>query len=223
MRSISRNCPECKGLNKFLSRVYFVHQKQTFFLYIYTHTHYFNIGETVHIGVETRRTRSSNVSRSDSRQWICTHPVDGAVYRTIPRPTSSRRDTRTCVYGQSQGVLWSNARGEKERDRYIYIKARFFRLDQNQQILPRNKRTPSLFIRSRDRTSFRTFHHRCVPSRRRNSSQTFRKILWNIQFSYFYLNLEKSYNIYKIIFYINIIYFITFSFVNNSLKSILKI
>lgn len=62
-----------------------------------------------------------------------------------------------------------------------------------------------------------------APSRRRNSSQTFRKILWNIQFSYFYLNLEKSYNIYKIIFYINIIYFITFSFVNNSLKSILKI
>lgn len=205
------------------TRIFRSSKTNILFIYTHTHTHYFNIGEIVHIGVETRRTRSSNVSRSDSRQWICTHPVDGAVYRTIPRPTSSRRDTRTCVYGQSQGVLWSNARGEKERDRYIYIKARFFRLDQNQQILPRNKRTSSLFIRSRDRTSFRAFHHRCVPSRRRNSSQTFRKILWNIQFSYFYLNLEKSYNIYKIIFYINIIYFITFSFVNNSLKSILKI
>lgn len=103
------------------TRIFRSSKTNILFIYTHTHTHYFNIGEIVHIGVETRRTRSSNVSRSDSRQWICTHPVDGAVYRTIPRPTSSRRDTRTCVYGQSQGVLWSNARGEKERDRYIYI------------------------------------------------------------------------------------------------------
>lgn len=130
---------------------------------------------------------------------------------------------RACTDRAKECSDRTHAERKREIDIYIYIKARFFRLDQNQQILPRNKRTPSLFIRSRDRTSFRTFHHRCVPSRRRNSSQTFRKILWNIQFSYFYLNLEKSYNIYKIIFYINIIYFITFSFVNNFVKSILKI
>lgn len=207
------------------TRIFRSSKTNVLFIYIHTHTHYFNIGETVHIGVETRRTRSSNVSRSDSRQWICTHPVDGAVYRTIPRPTSSRRDTRTCVYGQSQGVLWSNARGEKERDRYIYIYKSSLFSPRSESTNPPAEQTHAEPIYTFERSNVLPCFPPPMraPSRRRNSSQTFRKILWNIQFSYFYLNLEKSYNIYKIIFYINIIYFITFSFVNNSLKSILKI
>lgn len=184
------------------TRVFRSSKTSVLFIYVYTISIGDTvIGETVHIGVETRRMRSSNVSRSDSRQWICAHPVDGAVYRTIP--TSSRRDTRTCVYGQSQGVLWSNAsRREEKIYIYIYKLAFFASIRINKSSRGINALRAYLYVREIERIStvLPCFPPRALPLRSQTSGKS----------SEIFINLKESYNIYKIIFYSKI-YFIIFS------------
>lgn len=170
---------------------------KTSVLFIYIYIHYFDIGETVHIGVETRRTRSSNVSRSDSRQWICAHPVDETVYRTIP--TSSRRDTRTCVYGQSQGVLWSNA-SRREEKIYIYVSSLFSPRSESTNLPAEQMHFEPIYTFERSNEDRSCFPPRALPLRSQTSGKS----------SEIFINLKESYNIYKIIFYSKI-YFIIFS------------
>lgn len=151
--------------------------------------------------METRRTRSSNVSRSDSRQWICAHPVDGAVYRTIP--TSSRRDTRTCT-DRAKGCSDRTHHAERKRYIYIYIyKLAFFAsIRINKSSRGTNALRAYLYVREIERIStvLPCFPPRALPLRIQTSGKS----------SEIFINLKERYNIYKIIFYSKI-YFIIFS------------
>lgn len=188
------NHPKCKELNKFLSRVYFVHQKQAFFLYMYTLFRY-------------RRNRSHR-SENEENAFLERFSIGFAPMNMRPsgRWSGLSNDPNEFEAWYAHVRVRTEPRGAlieriTQRGKDIYKLAFFASIRINKSSRGTNALRAYLYVREIERIStvLPCFPPRALPLRSQISGKS----------SEIFINLKESYNIYKIIFYSKI-YFIIF-------------